>query len=231
MTYRQGTALFNGRSPPCAGDRRTEERHLTVYRLARIVRDGDAGLWRVRNMSDRGMHLEADVVVAPDERLDIALSETVTLTGSVKWASAGRCGVQFDSPVRVGELLRHLVAAREEPGYRPLRLPVRCSARLLTGPDEVDITITSISQNGMGFVHDGALQAAGSVLVALADQQWRHGHIRWLDDARAGIRLASPFALKELESVRRLSADQSRQEHGKRRSDEEGSGGVAIIRG
>src|SRR3546814_16950556 len=35
-------------------DRRGGDRHCTVHRLARIEREGAAGLWRVRHLSDHG---------------------------------------------------------------------------------------------------------------------------------------------------------------------------------
>ena len=40
-------------------DRRGADRYRTVWRIAKVMRNGDAGLWRVRNMSDRGMMLAA----------------------------------------------------------------------------------------------------------------------------------------------------------------------------
>src|SRR3546814_4575002 len=64
-------------------DRRGGDRHCTVYRLARIEREGDAGLWRVRNISDHGMMLATTVAVDPGDRLQIALSEQTRLTGKV----------------------------------------------------------------------------------------------------------------------------------------------------
>lgn len=55
----------NAVSQPVAGadaDRRGGDRYRTVWRIAKVTRDGDVGLWRVRNMSDRGMMLAADVL-------------------------------------------------------------------------------------------------------------------------------------------------------------------------
>ena len=54
-------------------DRRGADRYRTVWRIAKVTRDGDVGLWRVRNMSDNGMMLAADVPITVGEQLEIAL--------------------------------------------------------------------------------------------------------------------------------------------------------------
>ena len=70
--------LLSGTTPPPAvvtdadADRRGADRYRTVWRIAKVKRDGDVGLWRVRNMSDRGMMLAADVPIAVGEALEIA---------------------------------------------------------------------------------------------------------------------------------------------------------------
>ena len=202
MKHRPMPGLQGERSPEQVRERRADERYLTVYRVAKVLRAGDAGLWRVRNMSDRGMLLETGAAVVPNERLDIALSETIVLSGRVVWSSEGRCGIAFDKSICAGQVLRRLVEERETDGYRPLRLQVRCVARLLTDADEMEIMVTSISQFGAGFIYEGMLREAASVHLALADGVWRNGNLRWLRGSAAGLRLASPFALSELETVR-----------------------------
>jgi len=202
MKHRQMPSLRSRRALEHASERRADERHLTVYRMAKVLRADDVGLWRVRNMSDRGMLLETDATVAPNERLKIALSESVILPGRVVWSDEGRCGIAFDTSISVAAVLQQLVAEREADGYRPLRLRVHCPARLLAEAVEREIIVTSISQCGVGFTYEGALPDAANVHVALANGVWRGGYVRWLRDGTAGLRLASPFAPSELESVR-----------------------------
>eukprot|EP01034_Spumella_vulgaris_P011132 gene11132-14148_t len=63
-------------------------------------------------MSDRGMMLAADVPISVGERLEIALSDTVTLVGNVVWSNEGRCGVAFDTAVDVADVLKQLAQKR-----------------------------------------------------------------------------------------------------------------------
>src|SRR3546814_11260847 len=81
-----------------------------------------AGLWRVRNISDHGMMLATTIAVDPGERLQVALSEQVMLTGKVVWARDGRCGVAFDAVIDAVDILRRLAAERQSGEYRPPRL-------------------------------------------------------------------------------------------------------------
>jgi len=127
------------------------------------------GLWRVRNMPGRGMLLETDAALDPNEKLKIALSDGIILCGRFVWSGDGRCGVAFNQPICVGEGLRQLVAARESESYRPLRLRVRCPARLMIEEKQIDIMVTSISQFGIGFEHQSELPEAATVDLVLAD--------------------------------------------------------------
>src|SRR3546814_13854343 len=91
-------------------DRRDGDRYRTVWRIAKVMRNGDAGLWRVRNISDRGMMLAADVPLAVGEKLEIALSGTVALRGEVVWSEAGRGGGLFDKGVDFARMAKQLAA-------------------------------------------------------------------------------------------------------------------------
>lgn len=202
MKHEQKPDGWNGRSIGGGAERRADQRHITVYRVAMVRRADDAGLWRVKNMSDRGMLFECGAAVAPNEILEISLSETVKLTGWVAWSGDGKCGIAFNKPIRAAELLRELVAERETDRYRHLRLSVCFPAKLLVHAQEQNITVTSLSQFGVGIACNGELQQAAQVNLALADGVWRPGNVRWVRDGAAGICLASAFALSDLESVK-----------------------------
>jgi len=186
-------------------DRRTEPRHLTVYRVAMVRTARDVGLWRVKNMSDRGMLLESGAAVVPNEKLEVALSETIILSGRVVWSAGDQRGIAFDKPIDAGDILRQLAAERESDSYRPLRLQVRVPAKLLVETEERKVIVSSLSQRGAGFAYEGELREAALVSLALPDGVWRQGNIRWLRNGNAGLCLASAFALAELESVRALN--------------------------
>ena len=186
------------------GDRRGGDRYRTVWRIAKVVRNGDAGLWRVRNMSDRGMMLAADVPITVGEKLEIALSDTVVIRGEVVWSDAGRCGVSFDKEVDVADVLKQLAAEQRATGYRQPRLPVRTKAQAVTDDFATDIELVDLSQNGAGFVHDGHLEVGREFDLVLAGGVKRRAIVRLSRAGRGGLWLTQPLDRADLESIRRF---------------------------
>ena len=192
--------------PAVQGDRRGSHRFRTVYRVAKVQRDDDVGLWRVRNISDHGMMLATSVPVAAPERLQVALSEHCWLPARVAWAEADCCGVALEQPVDACGLLRRLAEERQKAGYRSPRLPLHTRA-LVSGEHGVTtVRLSDLSQCGVGFCHDGRFHAGMALKLLLGGGIERQGIVRWADDGRAGLLLTQPLACTDLESVRRLQS-------------------------
>lgn len=189
-----------------AADRRGGDRYRTVWRIAKVVRNGDAGLWRVRNISDKGMMLAAEVPITVGEKLEIALSDTVVLQGEVVWSDAGRCGVAFDKEVDVADVLKQLAAEQRATGYRQPRLPVRTQAQAVTDDGTSQIELVDLSQNGAGFVHDGHLEVGKELELVLAGGVKRKAIVRWSRAGRGGLWLTQPLDRADLESIRRFES-------------------------
>lgn len=187
-------------------DRRGGDRYRTVWRIAKVVRNGDAGLWRVRNISDRGMMLAADVPITVGEKLEIALSDSVTLRGEVVWSEGGRCGVSFDKEVDVADVLKQLAAEQRATGYRQPRLPVHTRAQAVTDAGTSSIELVDMSQNGAGFIHDGHLEVGKELDLILAGGVKRRAIVRWSRAGRGGLWLTQPLDRADLESIRRFES-------------------------
>lgn len=187
-------------------DRRGADRYRTVWRIAKVVRNGDAGLWRVRNISDRGMMLAADVPIAVGERLEIALSDTVVIRGEVVWSEKGRCGVEFDKEVDVTDVLKQLAAEQRATGYRQPRLPVHTQAQVVTDEGSSQIELVDMSQNGAGFIHDGHLEVGKELDLILAGGVKRRAIVRWSRAGRGGLWLTQPLDRADLESIHRFES-------------------------
>lgn len=188
------------------GDRRGGDRYRTVWRIAKVMRNGDAGLWRVRNISDRGMMLAADVPIAVGEKLEIALSDTVVIAGEVVWSEAGRCGVSFDKEVDVADVLKQLAAEQRATGYRQPRLPVHTRAQAVTDDGTTEIELVDMSQNGAGFIHHGHLEVGKEFDLILAGGVKRRAIVRWSRAGRGGLWLTQPLDRADLESIHRFES-------------------------
>ena len=185
-------------------ERRDGSRIHTVMRVAKVSRANDAGLWRVRNISDGGMMLAASVPLTPGERVSVALSESVTLAGSVAWWDGAQCGVTFDRPIDCAAVLHDLVAEQRAPRYRPPRLPVTARAVVYCEKGLHSVRLLNLSQHGAGLAHAGGLAPGMSVKLLLADGDEHRGVVRWSHGGRAGMYLVEPFPCARLESACRL---------------------------
>lgn len=189
---------------PAGLERRQDSRIHTVMRVAMVRREHDVGLWRVRNISDSGMMLTTQIPVEPDERMTIALSETVILEGRAIWWDGARCGIAFDRPVDCAAVLEALVAEQKAPRYRPPRLPVATRAIAYCDKGLHTVRLFNLSQRGAGFSHDGCFRTGMAVKLHFDSGEEHRGVIRWSKDGRAGLYLVEPIACARLESAARL---------------------------
>lgn len=192
-------------------DRRGAERYRTVCRIARVQRAGDIGLWRVRNISNEGLMLAADIPVAVGETLDISLSETLTIRGTVVWVQQGRYGVEFASPIDAAAALRGLAAEQRAEGYRALRLPVEIEAIIALPDGARPIDLVDISQHGAGFRYDRGLDPGTAVDLILPGYELRRrALVRWSRDQRGGLWFTQKLDRADLESIASLQRERPR---------------------
>lgn len=189
---------------PADLERRADYRFRTIYRVAKVSTGCDLGLWRVRNISDRGMMLTTSVQVALGEHLSIALSDAATIEGKVVWCEDGRCGIEFDQPIDSAALLASLVAEQRAPDYRAPRLPVSAPAIAYDETGIHSVKICDLSQHGVGFTHHGCFRPGMKVKLLLENGIERRGVVRWSDGDHAGLALAEPIACEDLESARQF---------------------------
>jgi hypothetical protein len=192
-------------------ERRTGERYRSVWRIAKITRADDIGLWRVRNISSRGMMLATDVSVAVGEALTIELSETVLMEGQIVWAKEGRCGVSFAEPVDVSSILKTLADEQKEQGYRQLRLPYQHEAEIYVDGQTYQIQLTNLSQSGVGFIFDGSLEIGKPLGLKMPDQVRRTAVVRWIRGDQGGLWLTEPLGRADLESIKMFEGAPARR--------------------
>jgi hypothetical protein len=185
-------------------DRRADQRIRTIYRVAKVACGCDLGLWRVRNISDRGLMLKMGTPVEVGDHLSVALSAKVVKTGRVAWREGGNCGLEFDVPIDCAETLKALVAEQQASDYRPPRLAVDAHATAYCESGIHPVRVQDVSQHGIGFAHHGDFIPGMEVKLALACGDARRGIVRWSDEDRAGLYLVQPFTCEELENAGRF---------------------------
>ncbi|MBB6428145.1 PilZ domain-containing protein [Sphingopyxis sp. JAI128] len=199
----------NGRIPEVdireVHERRGSSRYRAIRRIARVTRNDDDGLWLVRNISDDGLQLAANVSVTVGEAVAIALSETISVHGRIVWAQGGRCGVIFDGKIDAAATLKALASEQRAEGYRALRLPIEAEAIMILRDGSHPIDLVDISQQGAGYVCDALLKAGHEIdLVLPGGEQRRRALIRWSRGKRGGLWFTQPLDRMVLESIARF---------------------------
>ena len=111
-------------------ERRSSGRTTTLYRTGLLGTARDSGLCTVRNICDTGLLVVTPMELACGEKVQVSLSETVTLWGHVSWTDGSRVGVELMGRIDVATLLQGLAAEHRLGVYRARRLAVNADARL-----------------------------------------------------------------------------------------------------
>lgn len=186
-------------------EQRRELRTRMVYRLVRVVIDGDEGLARCRNISDNGMKLELTMPVWTDAALTVAFSPSCIVVGRVVWAQGFECGLVFDEPIDASAMLRDSAAETEAERLQGLRLTSQVPARVCFDGAAHDTMSSELTPYGMKVRHNGAFRAGLRVTVMLGGRE-RPGVVRWTRGDFADVVLLEPFSVSELGSVGALTA-------------------------
>lgn len=185
-------------SASAVDERRQGRRHVTVLRIAKVMRKHGDELCVIRNISDGGVmaHLYAPAQV--DEPVVIEFKSGTQLAGRVRWTRGDDAGVQFLHPIDMESFLAgegDVVGAFEP---RAPRLGVGLAAVARVGMRMHAVTICDISQGGMKL---RALPGVGidqPLVVRVAGLSPLAGKVRWCDDQFAGIEFDTPIAFPTL---------------------------------
>lgn len=185
-------------------ERRASPRVRTVFFMVKITRYSDVGLFRARNISDTGMSLIAHDTLQPGERVQIELSKDLAVAGSVAWREEDCCGLQFDEPIDSGAFLKSIAQVEREYPRSAVCLPVMRRATSYSEAGIHAVQITDVSPRGLTLAHVGPMRPGMFIRIVLESGATRHGAVCWARNGYAGVLLAEPFALAELESAKCL---------------------------
>jgi len=189
-------------------DKRALPRQRSVFRLARVSAEAEAGFARVMNISDGGLMLSLQLGVRPGSILNIDLSEAIRLSGEVIWFDGAKCGVRLFEPIDSAATLVRLFADSVRGTDRPLRLPCSSEATAMGDFGTLDVQIEDISLRGLKVRHEGQLKEGQRVKMLLGALPEREGVVRWCRGGRAGISMIEPFSLQDLGSTEKLGRPQ-----------------------
>lgn len=179
-------------------ERREWQRHISIFRVGRLVVDGRDQLCVVRNISAGGAKIECNNPPATHLKVRVDLRSDRMLDASVRWTRAREAGLAFDTPIDVAEILREERPSIRRTLPRAPRFIRTGSVKIMAGHGSYEGAITNISINGIGVRTDGAFAKDEPVIVVIDGLGATHAFARWQANGEVGLRLNSPLSYKAL---------------------------------
>jgi hypothetical protein len=181
--------------PPAEPDRRTDERRLTLFRVATIVTGEHRELCLVKNISAGGAVIRPYRALEKGAAIAVELKEGQPAGGCVSWARGSDCGIVFDRPVDVLDLLK---TADDGPRPRMPRIEFNCVVFVREGAVVHRCLLQNVSQGGLSVEAANALTVGADVTVSLSGLPTQGAVVRWQDGQRYGIAFNTVLPLASL---------------------------------
>ncbi len=183
---------------PQSESRRRDERHVTMFKVARICGVHGEALCIIRNFSPRGARIETNFPVDPGQRLVLQVRSDATIVSTVRWSADGSAGVEFDAPVDPADFLG--AATEHVHPSRPPRFCARGGGRLIAAHEESPVFVENISLSGvgLGLSEPMSLSPGDVVELALDGLGEFTATVRWATPERIGLKFCSPVHFRRL---------------------------------
>lgn len=171
-------------NPPAEGNRRSDERHLTLFRVGSFFVGDRRELCLVKNISAGGALIRAYSNLEAGQQIVVELKEGQPVSGAVSWVKGSDAGLQFDEPVDVLDLLK---SSSDGPRPRMPRIEISCICFVREGAVIHRSRVVNISQGGISVESPNALTIGSDVTVSLAGLPPQSAVVRWNEGDRYGI--------------------------------------------
>lgn len=165
-------------------NRRSGDRHMTLFRVGSFELDGRRELCLIKNISAGGMMIRAYCDLQPGRTLTIELKCGQPVYGRVSWSKEPYAGVAFEEPVDVIDILS---ASENGPRPRMPRIEAHCAATLREGAVAHRVWVSDISQGGAKIRCDRVMAAGSQLVVTLPGFEPIAGVACWADGEHVGM--------------------------------------------
>jgi len=175
-------------------NRRSGERHITLFRVGALLVDGQRQLCVVKNISARGALMRPYCKLAEGQQVTLEFKEQHPIEAEVIWAKDSEAGIAFKQPIEVLELLK----GSDGPRPRMPRVEVRVPGHVRRGALLHRIVVNNISQGGINAQCAAELQVGGEVTVTLAGLAPLPAVVGWARSGAYGINFNAVLGLSLL---------------------------------
>ena len=180
---------------PEPGQRRKNERHVTLLRVGCLIVGDRRELCLIRNVSAGGMMIRIYSDIAADTPVAVELKQGEPIAGTVCWVKEDLAGITFDRPIDIVSLI---ATSADGPRHRLPRVEVGCTAWVREDATVHRFKGANVSQGGIRVVGSADLPVGAKVVVTLIDLPPTPGIVRWKDEDAYGIQFNRPLPLPAL---------------------------------
>lgn len=182
-----------------ASNRRTDQRHLSVFRVGKLITSVGQELCLIRNISSGGLMAHIYSAHAPNEQVEIELKAGRTVSGKIVWARDKKIGVQFDDKIDVAEVLAPQPNEADQNRVpRAPRLDIRQRGRLRVGAQYQLVELHDISQGGAKLSPAGEAKPEDVVILLLEGLPPLPAVVRWCRNDMLGIVFKTSIPFEQL---------------------------------
>eukprot|EP01013_Petalomonas_cantuscygni_P015350 TRINITY_DN3162_c0_g1_i1.p1 TRINITY_DN3162_c0_g1~~TRINITY_DN3162_c0_g1_i1.p1 ORF type:complete len:317 (+),score=30.69 TRINITY_DN3162_c0_g1_i1:1272-2222(+) len=179
-------------------DRRKQNRHIAMLRLAKIKSETGEGWGFIKNLSATGMMVEVHPNFELGDKVSALLTEDQELSGSVKWRKNSLAGIQFSAPVDIAKVLAKPHDPKHGRVSRLPRIEMKHPIDLYLGSRLIHADICDISPAGICVNTDFTFEIGKKLRLSVPDLLDANGTVRWQSGSRVGIIFAKRLPLDDL---------------------------------
>lgn len=166
-------------------DRRKSERHVTILKVAKVVRESGEELCVLRNLSTQGAKADVAGPYRIDENVVVKLRLGEPIKAQVAWVSGRSIGMVFCEPVDPETVLANIRS--DEKRLSGPRVDILAEGKIIVGNETHEILIENLSQKGARILGGFDLPTAISLSLELEGLGVIPAVIKWSESGISGL--------------------------------------------
>lgn len=186
-------------SPSEKGDRRSEQRQISVLRLARLEMPSGTQLCRITNVSRSGLQLTVFGSMHEGTEVTIHVPDQLVIHGKVAWVDGRSAGIKVEAGIDDGALMR-LSETSVTPGRRRRtpRVAVQVACCLRVQGRSLPVELVDLSPSGAMIGAAGRDLSVGPATLDILGLPKLPAQIRWTRGEQAGLSFNDPLQVQLL---------------------------------
>jgi hypothetical protein len=177
-------------------DRRSHERFVTVFRLAKLIGDREE-FCLVRNVSAGGVKAQVFTPKAVGDSIVVDFGDEQPLSAHVAWVEDDNIGLSFDARIDVGRAL----SKAPPPGRsraRPIRLTIGFDIMAMIDEGAEPCRLLDISQGGAKLAMERAPYPGDQMTLEIEGLGKLNCVVRWTREGQVGVAFPGQLPYRNL---------------------------------